>query len=168
MYFSVKNPEPVKNLEIERKFLVNKGVWNALEKPMGVRYLQGYLCIDSEKTIRVRLAGDCGFLTIKGRSDTFSHPEFEYSVPRDEAAELILKFTPHPVEKLRYRIPAGEHVFEVDEFHGKNGGLIIAEIELNSPDESFEKPSWLAEEVTAEERYYNANLSLHPYEEWSK
>lgn len=158
----------MKNLEIERKFLVNKEIWDSVVKSPGIRYCQGYLAIDAEKIIRVRVAGDRGFLTIKGKSDSFSHPEFEYSIPYEEALELIHNFTPVQVEKIRYRIPYGSHVFEVDEFYGRNEGLMIAEIELNDPMEVFEKPDWLSDEVTGDARYYNAYLSLHPFDEWGK
>ncbi len=158
----------MKNLEIERKFLIHKAAWDSLEKPVGVRYCQGYLGIDAEKIIRVRVAGDKGFLTIKGKSASFSHPEFEYAIPYDEALELIRKFTGRQVEKSRYRIPCGSHIFEVDEFYGMNEGLMIAEIELSSPEETFDKPDWLSTEVTGDERYYNAYLSLYPYTEWQK
>jgi CYTH domain-containing protein len=137
-----------------------------LDKPAGVRYLQGYLSIDENKVVRVRVAGDQGFLTIKGASDTFSHPEFEYEIPVAEAGELIQKYTKTRVEKVRTRIPAGNHVWEVDEFHGENEGLLMAEIELATPDDVFEKPHWLGEEVTGDRRYYNAWLSQHPFLTW--
>lgn len=158
----------MKNLEIERKFLVNKEMWDCVVKPPGIKYSQGYLGIDEDKIIRVRIAGGKGFLTIKGKSTTFSHPEYEYSIPPDEAMELISKYTRQSVEKVRYRIPFGSHLFEVDVFCGGNEGLIIAEIELFNPEEVFEIPEWLSTEVTGDERYYNAYLSLHPYTEWKK
>lgn len=156
----------MKNTEIERKFLVNKEQWFALTKTPGIRYIQGYLSIDSDKVVRVRIAGDKGFLTIKGKSDTFSHPEFEYEIPAEEAGDMIRLFTTSRIEKVRTRIPFGEHVWEVDEFQGENSGLLMAEIELEDPEELFEKPLWLCEEVTGDQRYYNAYLSVHPYRTW--
>jgi adenylate cyclase len=156
----------MKNLEIERKFLVNKDKWSHTVKPEGTRYLQGYLSIDEEKVVRVRVAGEKGFLTIKGRSETFSHPEFEYPIPPDDARELISKFTATRVEKIRTRIPAGHHTWEVDEFSGDNEGLLLAEIELDSLDDHFEKPAWLGIEVTGDQRYYNAWLSVNPFRTW--
>jgi CYTH domain-containing protein len=156
----------MKNLEIERKFLVNRAKWSLMAKPAGVTYIQGYLSIDDDKVVRVRVAGTRGFLTIKGRSDTLSHPEYEYEIPPDDAVELISQYTSSVVEKVRTLIAAGEHTWEVDEFHGANEGLLIAEIELKHPDESIEIPSWLGNEVTGDKRYYNAYLSLHPYNTW--
>jgi len=153
----------MKNLEIERKYLVDHEEWLLTAKPPGISYIQGYLSIDDDKIIRVRVAGDKGFLTIKGKSETFSHPEFEYPIPADEARDLLRLFTTTLVEKVRFRIPAGKLVWEVDEFHGANEGLILAEIELNSEDDLFEKPAWVGDEVTADECYYNAYLSLNPY-----
>jgi adenylate cyclase len=158
----------MKNMEIERKFLVHKDNWLRLSKPAGILYIQGYLGIDDDKIIRVRVAGEQGFLTIKGRSETISHPEYEYSIPADDARELMRQYTKNQVEKVRTRIPAGNHVWEVDEFHGDNEGLLMAEIELESPDDVFEKPAWLGEEVTGDKRYYNACLSIHPYGRWKK
>jgi len=158
----------MKHLEIERKFLVNKPLWKALDKPAGIHYLQGYLSIDPNKVVRARVAGDRGYITIKGKSEACSRKEFEYIIPCEEAQELIRLFTHGQIEKVRFRIPSGIHTFEIDEFHGDNEGLMIAEIELENPDESFEKPDWLGEEVTYEERYYNSNLSVHPYNKWRK
>lgn len=156
------------NLEIERKFLVNNEKWVVLEKPQGNLYIQGYLCIDEEKVVRVRSASGHGFLTIKGRSDTFSHPEYEYKIPLSDAEELISAYTKNTVIKRRYRIPAGNHTWEVDIFEGENEGLMVAEIELNDSGEMFEKPEWVGEEVTSDKKYYNAYLSLHPYSVWQK
>jgi CYTH domain-containing protein len=156
------------HLEIERKFLVDKEKWASLQKPAGDHYLQGYLSIDREKVVRVRTAGDRGFITIKGASETFSHPEYEYEIPLADATELILSYTRNTINKTRYRIPAGNHIWEVDVFEGDNEGLIIAEIELTALDEFFEIPSWVGDEVTSDKRYYNANLSMHPFSVWTK
>jgi CYTH domain-containing protein len=158
----------MKHLEIERKFLVDKEKWSFTAKPDGVSYIQGYLSIDEDKLVRVRVAGNQGYLTIKGKSATLSHPEFEYSIPVDEAKELIVQFTSTRVEKVRTRIQNGTHLWEVDEFKAENEGLLMAEIELGSPEEAFEMPDWLGEEVTGDDRYYNAWLSLHPYKTWKK
>ena len=166
MYISENFALIMKNIEIERKFLVDKEKWSLSAKPDGTSYIQGYLSIDDDKIVRVRVAGDQGFLTIKGISETFSHPEFEYAIPVDDARELIHQFTATRVEKVRIRIPAGNHVWEVDEFHGENEGLLMAEIELESHDEIFEKPLWLGEEITGDKRYYNAYLSLNPFRTW--
>jgi len=137
-------------------------------RPEGVRYIQGYLCIDETKVIRVRVAGELGFLTIKGGKGLLSHPEFEYGIPREEAMELIRQFAKNTVEKVRTRISHKGHLWEVDDFMGENEGLLIAEIELESPDEAFENPAWLGEEVTGDKRYYNSWLSLNPFRSWHK
>lgn len=158
----------MKNLEIERKFLVEAKEWSSLIKPEGIRYIQGYLCIDSRKVIRIRVAADTGYLTIKGKSTNFSRPEFEYIIPAAEANEMIFKFTDQIVEKVRFRIPIGAFVFEIDEFIGLNAGLVLAEIELMSPDDEFDHPAWLGQEVTQDPRYYNSYLSKHPYSTWKK
>jgi len=155
------------NVEIERKFLVDREKWSSIAKPQGVAYIQGYLGIDEKKVVRARIAGNKGFLTIKGKSDTISRPEYEYEIPADDARELIDAYTTARVEKIRTRIPAGTHTWEVDEFMGDNEGLLMAEIELNSPDDEFEMPDWVSEEVTGDRRYYNSYLSLSPYRTWT-
>lgn len=154
------------NFEIERKFLVNKNQWLSLHKPLGLLYIQGYLSIDMEKVVRVRVASNKGFLTIKGNSNTCSHPEYEYEIPVADALVLLEKYTKRKVVKHRYRIPHGNHIWEVDVFEEENAGLIIAEIELNDAEEIFELPEWVGEEVTTDQRYYNANLSVLPYTKW--
>ena len=156
----------MKNMEIERKFLVQKEKWLVVSKQAGILYIQGYLSIDDDKVIRVRVAGERGFLTIKGKSETFSHPEFEYEIPVDDARELLKQYTKNRVEKVRTRIPAGNYVWEVDEFLGENEGLLMAEIELEIPEDIFEKPAWLGEEVTGDARYYNSYLAGKPYGRW--
>ncbi|MCK9204337.1 MAG: CYTH domain-containing protein [Bacteroidales bacterium] len=156
------------NRETERKYLVDREKWSRVEKPEGTGYIQGYLSIDEDRTVRVRVAGDKGFLTIKGKSETFSHPEFEYAIPVEDALEMLRLFTQTQVKKIRTRIQAGAHVWEVDEFQGDNDGLIMAEIELENPDDLFEKPDWITKEVTGDKRYYNAYLSINPYLRWKK
>lgn len=158
----------MKNFEIERKYLVDQEKWFLTAKPQGISYIQGYLSIDEDKIIRVRVAGDKGLLTIKGKSETISHPEFEYLIPAEEARDMLRLFTTRLVEKVRIRIPAGKLVWEVDEFHGANEGLIMAEIELDSEDDLFDKPAWVGEEVTGNPQYYNAYLSQNPYKGWAK
>jgi CYTH domain-containing protein len=158
----------MKQLETERKFLVIRELWTTIEKPEAVPYIQGYLCIDEDKVIRARVAGSRGFLTIKGKSDTLSHPEFEYEIPSEEAFELIREYAAGRIEKTRTKIHFGKHLWEVDEFLGDNEGLLMAEIELDAPGEVFDMPGWAGEEVTGDRRYYNSYLSRVPYQLWEK
>lgn len=153
-------------LEIERKFLVAEGF-----KPSAARFYrisQGYLNSSPERTVRVRIKGEKGFLTVKGLSSESgaSRYEWEKEIPVSEAAELLRLCEPGIIDKTRYLIEVDGHTFEVDEFHGDNEGLIIAEIELSSESEPFTKPSWLGEEVTCDARYYNSMLMKHPYKNW--
>jgi adenylate cyclase len=166
LYISENLDNAMNNLEIERKFLVDKEKWSLMQKQNGIYYIQGYLSIDNDKVVRVRVAGEKGFLTIKGKSSTFSHPEYEYAIPVADAHDLIRQYTSSRVEKIRTRITEGNHVWEVDEFLGENEGLLMAEIELNSLEEVFEMPSWAGREVTGDKRYYNSWLSNHPYKTW--
>lgn len=153
-------------IEIERKFLVNKELWNECEKPAGEFYRQGYLLTDPSKTIRVRQTSDKGFLTIKGISVGASRSEFEYEIPFDEAKELLDQFSVSELSKIRYKILFEEKLWEVDEFLGENEGLMVAEIELKSENEKFKLPDWIGKEVTGEDQYYNSNLTLNPYKNW--
>ena len=151
--------------EIERKFLVRGDDWRGLAT--GKTYRQGYLSTVKERTVRVRTIDDKGFLTIKGISRGVSRSEFEYEIPAEEANELLDDLCERPlIEKRRYKIPAGRHTWEVDEFFGENDGLIVAEIELASESEAFERPSWIGEEVSSDPRYFNANLIRNPYKNW--
>jgi adenylate cyclase len=153
-------------LEIERKFLV-KGEFKKSSKSF--EYIrQGYLSSLPERSVRIRLKGEKGFITIKGISGTngISRFEWEREISSDDAKELLILCEPGIIEKKRYKIEYASHVFEVDEFLGINTGLIIAELELNSEDEVFEKPEWLAEEVTGDVRYYNSWISKHPFNNW--
>jgi adenylate cyclase len=145
-------------IETERKFLVNGEFRNLAVESTYIE--QRYLSIDSEKTIRIRIAGDQAFLTIKGRpaENSISRSEWEIPVSVSDARELMNICLPGKIEKTRYLIPSGKHTFEVDVFHDKNEGLIIAEIELSSESEQFEKPEWVGEEVTGRPEFYNANL----------
>ncbi len=153
-------------VEIERKFLV-RGDFKSLAISH-THIVQGYLSSVPERAVRVRIAGDKAFLTIKGNSSVNGLTRFEWEKEIDiaEAKELIKLCEPGVIDKTRYLIPAGKHVFEVDEFFGENKGLIVAEIELGREDEKYEKPEWLGEEVTGDERYYNASLVKQPYTKW--
>ena len=152
-------------LEIERKFLVDTRKWNPTNK--GTRLVQAYLSIDPNPTVRVRIAGEKAFLTIKGRSKTISRPEYEYQIPVDEAQEMMLLAISYPVEKIRYEIMHEGFLWEVDVFLGKNEGLVIAELELESETQAFPRPDWLFAEVSGDRRYYNSFLSEHPFLEWT-
>ena len=127
--------------------------------------MQGYICSDPGRTVRVRVRGDKGFLTIKGQSseDGLSRFEWEKEIPVSEALELMNLCVSGVIDKTRYLVPYGDHTYEVDVFHGANEGLVLAEIELSDELEAFEKPSWLGKEVTGDMRYYNSMLSLHPF-----
>ena len=154
-------------IEIERKFLVNLQKWEQLEKPVGEFFRQGYLMTDPNKTIRIRQTAVKGFLTIKGLTLGASRSEFEYEIPHEEAQELLDQFSVSELSKIRYRITYDKKLWEVDEFLGENAGLMIAEIELESEEEEFTVPEWVDHEVTAEEKYYNSNLTLQPYKSWN-
>ena len=154
-------------LEIERKFLVDHEKWSKVDKGTGVHYRQGYLLTDPQKTIRVRLTDTRAWLTIKGISKGATRAEYEYEIPASEASELLDNLSVSELSKIRYRIEFDGNVWEVDEFSGENQGLIVAEIELTSEDEQFVTPGWITKEVTGEERYYNSNLSIHPYSRWN-
>lgn len=153
-------------IEIERKFLVDQEAWQRVEKPVGVHYQQGYIPSDDNCTVRVRIAGTHGYITLKGRTKGISRSEFEYEIPLADAKAMLQQFTQNGTEKIRYKFPAGNRVWEVDEFLGANKGLIVAEIELGSEDEKFEKPDWITNEVTDDRRYANSNLAIHPFLEW--
>lgn len=155
-------------LEIERKFLV-RGDFKQ-HATQHTRVCQGYISVDKGRTVRVRLYGDKGYLTIKGPSihGGLSRYEFEKEISVHDALDLLqLSVTPI-IDKLRWIVPVGRHRFEVDEFLGDNAGLVVAEIELRSEGEKFERPEWLGQEVTGEKRYYNAALTSNPYKLWDK
>ncbi|NPA68313.1 MAG: CYTH domain-containing protein [Chlorobi bacterium] len=150
------------NREIERKFLVlNKDFLQNSEK--SEKIIQGYLSRDPERTVRVRIKDDKGFLTVKGKSEGISRFEYEIEIKKEDALQLINICLPEIIHKTRYYVPYGNHVFETDVFEGKNEGLILCETELKSEDEDFEKPEWLGKEVSNDKRYYNSYLSQHPY-----
>lgn len=154
-------------IEIERKFLVKSNTFKK-EAFTQNQIVQGYLSSIPERTVRVRTKGNRGFLTIKGASNEsgLSRFEWEKEIPIDEAKKLLLLCEKGVIDKTRFEIKLGKHVFEVDEFHGENEGLIIAEIELTTETEIFEKPEWLGKEVTNDKRYYNSYLSKHPFSKW--
>jgi adenylate cyclase len=152
--------------EIERKFLVDHHLWQQVEKPIGQHYRQGYLLTDPSKTIRVRLTEKSGFLTIKGLSIGATRPEYEYEIPQDEAKELLDNFAISELSKKRFKISFGDKIWEIDEFLGDNDGLIMAEIELISENESFTLPSWIGSEVTGQEKFYNSSLTIEPFKTW--
>jgi len=154
-------------VEIERKFLVVGDAWRTLGEPSLMR--QGYLSLDPERTVRVRIEGARAMLTIKGKNRGATRGEWEYPIPVLDAAELLDTLCQQPlVEKIRHRIASGPHTWEVDEFLGANAGLVVAEIELGSEHEAFDKPAWLGAEVTHDSRYFNSNLIRHPYSTWKE
>ncbi|RNL92987.1 CYTH domain-containing protein [Sinomicrobium pectinilyticum] len=154
-------------IETERKFLVRSDGFKK-EAKSATRIVQGFLNTDPERTVRIRIKGDKGFITVKGKSDAggMSRYEWEKEIPAGEAEELLLLCEKGIIEKTRYEIPNGKHFFEVDAFAGENTGLIVAEIELFSEQDEFDRPDWLGEEVTGDRRYYNSQLSRNPYSTW--
>lgn len=152
--------------EIERKFLVEGEFRSQAFK--AERITQGYLSSVAERTVRIRIKGEQGFITIKGKSsgDGIVRYEWEKEISLADARELLELCEPGVIDKTRYSVRAGKHIFEVDEFYGENEGLVMAEIELGNENESFEKPDWLGKEVTGDLRYYNAMLARKPYTMW--
>lgn len=152
--------------EIERKFLVDP---DYVPGGDGVLYRQGYLSRDPQRVVRVRIAGDKGFITIKGCVVNGSCPEYEYPIPVEEAAEMLESLCDGiEVRKKRFRIPHAGFVWELDIFEGENAGLVLAEVELQSPDDRPELPGWIGKEVTGDRRYYNACLAGCPFVTWEK
>ena len=152
--------------EIERKFLVTGDFSRQVTSAQ--RIVQGYICSQPGRTVRVRIRGEEGFLTIKGASDEkgLSRYEFEQKIPLADAEELLKLCEPGAIDKMRNLVPAGKHTWEIDVFHGENEGLILAEIELASEDEPFERPDWIGQEVSGDRRYYNSMLTKHAYKQW--
>lgn len=150
--------------EIERKYLLKDDSWRGLAE--GIHYRQGYLSSVKERTVRVRTIQDQGFLTIKGVTKGVTRVEYEYPVPFDDAVELLDLCERPIIDKKRYKVAMDGLIWEIDEFFGENQGLVVAEVELTSEDQSFEKPSWVGEEVSSDPRYYNANLIKHPFCKW--
>ncbi|KAA6302399.1 MAG: Inorganic triphosphatase [Candidatus Ordinivivax streblomastigis] len=150
-------------IEIERKFLIQGDFKPFITKTEKI--VQAYLITTPERTVRIRIKGNAAYLTIKGASNAngFSRLEFEYPIPVADAEKILPLAQPGSIEKDRHYIPFKNHLFEVDVFHGNHEGLILAELELQSENEVFERPDWLGQEVTGDERYYNAWLSNHEY-----
>lgn len=157
----------MEHLEIERKFLVKSDEFKQ-KATSQIRIVQGFLNTDPDRTVRVRIKGDKGFLTVKGASNESGTTRFEWEteITAAEATNLIDLCEAGILEKIRFEVPFGNHLYEVDEFLSENKGLILAEVELNHEDERFEKPEWLGEEVTGQIQYYNSQLSKKPFREW--
>lgn len=154
-------------IEIERKFLVISDEFKKASHSH-FRIIQGFLNTNPDRTVRVRLKGDKGYLTVKGRStlNGVSRFEWEKEISKTDCNALLPLCETGIIDKMRYAVNVGKHVFEVDVFFERNAGLVIAEIELNHEDEKFEKPSWLGQEVTGDKRYYNSQLSQYPFKTW--
>lgn len=159
--------------EIERKFLVKPNEWQQFRQGAdptllsSTLYRQGYICSSVNKTVRIRIAGDRGFITIKGPTMGYTRSEFEYEIPLADAAAMLDQLCDRPlIEKTRHRVAWDNLVWEVDEFAGENQGLTVAEVELTDADQAISLPSWAGEEVSHDSRYFNANLAKHPFTRW--
>jgi len=153
------------SIEIERKFLLRNDAWRTLGQ--GTTYRQGYLSVEPARSVRVRLAGAQAWLTIKGKSEGISRQEYEYEIPVEDAIHMLDHLCQQPlIEKVRYRIHLDGLCWEVDEFSGANRGLIMAEVELDHPDQAVNLPDWIGEEVTGDPRYYNAAMVANPFTTW--
>jgi len=151
--------------EIERKFILKSDAWRSLAQ--GTKYRQGYLNSAKERIVRVRTIDDKGFLTIKGITIGATRMEYEYEIPEKDATAMLDELCEKPIiEKNRYKIDFAGFIWEVDEFFGDNQGLIVAEVELESEDQNFEKPEWIGDEVTGDPKYFNSNLILNPFIKW--
>ena len=150
--------------EIERKFLVADDSWR--DGTPGVGIAQGYLSQDPDRTVRVRIAGECAWLTIKGRTEGITRAEFEYGIPLEDARVLLGLCLPSVIDKTRHEISHAGHLWEIDVFHGDNDGLVIAEVELADESVSPELPPWVGAEVSADARYFNACLATAPFKKW--
>jgi len=151
--------------EIERKFLIRGEGWKSLTK--GTAYRQGYLNSAKERTVRIRTIADKAFLTIKGLTVGATRAEYEYEIPLTDCNAMLDSLAEKPlIEKNRYKVPFAGLTWEIDEFFGDNAGLVVAEVELSSEGQGFEKPEWIGAEVTADPRYFNSNLIKHPYKNW--
>jgi adenylate cyclase len=151
--------------EIERKFLVRGDSWRGIAQGTAIR--QGHLSTDLERVVRVRAAGEKGFLTIKGKGKGLTRPEYEYEIPLKDAEEILSGLCVGAmIEKTRYRVEDEGLAWEIDEFHGENQGLVVAEVELESEDQEISIPDWLGDEVSGDPQYLNVNLSLRPFRQW--
>lgn len=153
--------------EIERKYLVKNEDWKKLAE--GIYYKQGYLSTVKERTVRVRTIGEKGYLTIKGLTVGVSRSEFEYQIPAEEANQMLDNLCEKPIiEKLRAKVPYKGLTWEIDEFHGENEGLVVAEVEIEDENQAIELPEWIGEEVSGDPRYFNSNLIKNPFTKWEK
>ncbi|MGL4399133.1 MAG: CYTH domain-containing protein [Luteolibacter sp.] len=150
--------------EIERKFLLADAAWQ--DGNPGVRIAQGYLSQDPDRTVRIRIAGENAWLTIKGRSVGIRRAEFEYPIPLADAKTLLGLCLPSVIDKTRFLVPFGGHDWEIDVFHGENEGLVVAEVELADESVSPEIPPWIGDEVSSDPRYFNSSLAVNPYAKW--
>jgi CYTH domain-containing protein len=160
-------PETAEPLEIERKFLIAGDAWRAQCTGPGRRIAQGYLCTSPEKSVRVRLSGDDGTLTVKGSRTGITRLEFQYSIPAAHAARLLELCELPPIDKTRHIVHHAGMKWEIDVFHGENDGLLIAEVELEREDQPLEIPGWAGAEVSDDPRYYNSSLARHPFKSWA-
>ena len=151
-------------IEIERKFLVKKNSWTGPNA--ATLYIQGYLSSSPETTVRIRIAGKIGFITIKGKTTGFSREEFEYEIPVEDAEILLKKCKNAPIKKIRYKVLLNGTLWEIDEFLEENSGLLMAEVELPDEKASFFRPDWLGKEVTEDKRYHNSHIAQHPFKTW--
>jgi len=151
-------------VEIERKFLVRGDAWRPSQTGKAIR--QGYLCLDPGRCVRVRVSADQAFLTVKGACEGMRRLEFEYPIPGEDARQLLALCEGGVIEKTRYKIDYGGRIWDVDEFHGLNSGLVLAEIELESEDAAVKLPPWVGEEVTGDRHYFNLYLARHPFSRW--
>ncbi len=153
--------------EIERKFLVTNQSWRSQVE--GKLYRQGYIPTTDVRTVRIRTVGDQGFITLKGPVVNMTRPEYEYEIPLADAQTMLDTLCDPPlIEKYRYRLPIDDVLWEIDEFLGENQGLLMAEVELTSPDQRVHLPAWIGDEVTGDSRYYNSNLARNPFSQWGK
>lgn len=153
-------------VEIERKFLVKDDSWRSAVESR-TRLIQGYLADGDKATVRVRVTGEAAYLTIKGPTAGVTRSEYEYPLPVADAQAMLRELAVYPaIDKTRYRVRAGAHLWELDVFAGENAGLVLAELELGSEQEAFEQPAWAGEEVSGDPRYYNVNLARNPYRRW--
>jgi CYTH domain-containing protein len=154
-------------VEIERKFLLRSDAWRRDGVVSAVRVRQGFLSRTERSTVRVRVVPDRGVITIKGPTTGFSREEYEYAIPREDAEQILARLCEGTlIDKTRFRIPKGGVVWEIDEFHGENEGLVLAEVELEREDQELSLPEWIGDEVSNDRRYFNAYLAGHPYRSW--
>ncbi|MDO8951039.1 MAG: CYTH domain-containing protein [Draconibacterium sp.] len=151
-------------VEIERKYLINTKLWNPSEK--GTKIKQGYLSVDPERVVRVRVAGEKAYITIKGIPKGIVRTELEYGIPKNEAEVLLMMCLDFPIEKTRFKESIGNIIWEIDVFEGENKGLVLAEVELADENQKIDLPNWAGEEVSLDSRYYNAWLSRNPFSKW--